>query len=173
MAVEWKRIALAAAVAVLLARPALDQKMRYGVYVEPGPMDAVLLRDYEPESSLVVPETRIDKARFPVIDAHTHSFTNGATEKAVDDWVHAMDESGVQLSIVFTDAIGAEFDRQAELFLKRHPGRFQVYCSLDLNGYDQPGFSERSVRELERCRETVGCTPTTRVSTPCGRNAQS
>jgi len=151
MAVEWKRIALAAAVAVLLARPALDQKMRYGVYVEPGPMDAVLLRDYEPESSLVVPETRIDKARFPVIDAHTHSFTNGATEKAVDDWVHAMDESGVQLSIVFTDAIGAEFDRQAELFLKRHPGRFQVYCSLDLNGYDQPGFSERSVRELERC----------------------
>ena len=69
----------------------------------------------------------------------------------VDDWVHTMDESGVQLSIVFTDAIGAEFDRQVELFLKRHPGRFQVYCSLDLNDYDRPGFSERAVRELERC----------------------
>jgi hypothetical protein len=151
MAVKWARIAVAAAVAVLLAKPALDQKMRYGVYVEPGPMDGVLLKDYKPESSLVVPETRIDKARFPVIDAHTHSFMNGATEKEVDDWVRSMDESGIQLSIVFTDAIGAEFDRQAELFLKRHPGRFQVYCSLDLNGYDQPGFSERSVRELERC----------------------
>ena len=81
MAVKWKRIALAAAVAVLLARPALDKKMRYGVYVEPGPMDAILLKNYKPESSLVVPETRIEKARFPVIDVHTHSFMNGATDK--------------------------------------------------------------------------------------------
>jgi len=134
--------------AVLLARPALDQKMRYGVYVEPGPMDAVLLRDYEPESSLVVRKRGSTKPVFPSSMRTRIHLPTAQTEKAVDDWVHAMDESGVQLSIVFTDAIGAEFDRQAELFLKRHPGRFQVYCSLDLNGYDQPGFSERSVREL-------------------------
>ena len=79
MSVELERIVFAAAVALLLAKPALDQTMRYGVSVEPGPIDGVLLKDYKPESSLVVPETRIDKARFPVIDAHAHSFMNGAT----------------------------------------------------------------------------------------------
>ena len=118
---------------------------KYGVPVTGGPMDGILLKDYRPASSLVVPVTEVKKARFPAIDVHSHSSMNGIRTRAdVDAWVKTMDEVGIEMSVVFTGASGAEFDRQAELFLKRHPGRFQVYCSLDLNGYDQPGFSERS-----------------------------
>lgn len=42
--------------------------MKYGVYVGPGPMDSILLKDYAPESTLVVPQAPLTKARFPVID---------------------------------------------------------------------------------------------------------
>jgi predicted TIM-barrel fold metal-dependent hydrolase len=61
-----------------------------------------------------------------------------------------MDEAGVETAIVYTDAIGAEFDRQADLFLS-YGKRFQVYCSFDNTHIDAPDYSQRAVRELERC----------------------
>ena len=126
---------------------------RFGVRVQPGPMDSVLLKDYQPESSLVVPATRVDKARFPVIDVHSHTGQSRIkTAKDVDDWVRTMDAVGIETSIVFTGATGAEFDRQAELFLSRYPKRFQVWCSLDTKDLDAPDYSQRVVRELERCQ---------------------
>ncbi len=136
--------------AVLAAQP--QETVKYGVKVQPGPMDAVLLKDYRPESSLVVPETRVGKARFPVIDVHTHTFmSNIRTPADVDDWVRTMDEVGIEKSIVFTGATGEEFARQVELYLKRHPDRFQLWCSIDTRDIDAPDCPERVVRELERC----------------------
>ena len=124
---------------------------KYGVKVQPGPMDSVLLKDYAPESSLVVPETRVAKARFPVIDIHAHTGQSQVRTAAdVDAWVRTMDEVGVETTIVFTGATGPEFDRQAELF-SRYPKRFQLWCSLDTNDLESPDYPQRAVRELERC----------------------
>jgi uncharacterized protein len=134
-----------------IAVSAFEQTVKYGVSVGPGPMDSILLKDYQPESSLVVPETFLAKARFPVIDSHTHSSMNGLSADQVAAWVRTMDETGVAVSVVFTDAIGKEFDRQADLY-QRHPGRFAVYCSLDLADFDAPDFQSRAVAELERCQ---------------------
>ncbi len=128
------------------------ETVKYGVKVQPGPMDKVLLKDYRPESSLVVPETHIQKARFPVIDVHTHtSMSNIRTPADVDAWVRTMDEVGIEKSVVFTGAIGDEFARQAELYLKRYPDRFQLWCAIDTRDIDAPDYPERVVRELERC----------------------
>ena len=134
------------------AAPRKAATAKYGVEVQAGPMDAVLLKDYTPESSLVVPETKVAKARVPVIDVHSHSDMSGIrSPEDVDAWVRTMDEVGVERSVVFTGATGAEFDRQADLFLARHPGRFQVWCSLDTSALDAPGYPERAVAELVRC----------------------
>jgi predicted TIM-barrel fold metal-dependent hydrolase len=128
--------------------------VKYGVYVESGPMDSVLLKDYQPESSLVVPETSVAKARFPAIDVHAHSLMNNVkTAGDVAEWVRVMDEVGIDRTVVFTDAIGEEFDRQADLFLKPYPGRFLLFCSLDTSDPGAPGYSERAVRELVRCHQ--------------------
>ena len=110
----------------------------------------VLLKDYHPASSLVIPVTHVQKARFPAIDFHAHSAFNGATREAVDKWLRLMDEAGVETAIVYTDAIGAEFDRQADLFLS-YGKRFQVYCTFDNTNINAPDYRERVVRELERC----------------------
>lgn len=80
---------------------------KYGVPVKGGPMDAILLKDYTPASSLVVPATEVKKARFPVIDVHSHSSMNGIRTRAdVDAWVRTMDEVGIEMSVVFTGASG-------------------------------------------------------------------
>lgn len=125
--------------------------MKYGVPVRSGPMDNLLVKDYRPASSLVVPSTEVAKARFPVIDVHAHSSMNDATTRAgVDAWVRTMDETGVEMSVVFTGASGAEFDRQAELFLGAYPKRFQVWYMPDTSNPEAPDFTARAVAELER-----------------------
>ncbi len=127
-------------------------EVKYGVTVQPGPMDTLLLKDYAPASSLVVPRTHVAKARFPVIDVHSHSSMNQMkTVGDVEAWVRRMDQVGVELSVVFTEATGAGFDRQADLFLKPHPDRFQVYCGIDVTAIDAEDYPARAVRELERC----------------------
>ncbi len=135
----------------LVAAAAILAQTKFGVSVKPGPMDSVLLKDYAPDSSVVAPETKVDKARFPVIDVHTHtSQSHIKTSADVADWVKTMDETGVETTIVFTGATGAEFDRQAELF-KPYGKRFQVWCSLEGGDVNASDWPERAARELERC----------------------
>lgn len=125
--------------------------VKFGVPVVAGPMDSILLKDYKPDSSLVTPRTRVEKARYPVIDVHSHSsMSNIKTPEDVAAWVRTMDETGIEMSVVFTEATGADFDRQAALFLA-YPKRFQVYAGIDTSNFEAPGFSERAAAELERC----------------------
>ena len=44
---------------------------KFGVEVTGGPMDKVLLKDYDPKPTLVVPQTSVPKARYPAVDVHT------------------------------------------------------------------------------------------------------
>ena len=139
--------------AVLLAGLAQAQvpAIKYGVPIQTGPMDSVLLKDYQPESSLVLPETRMSKARFPVIDVHSHDFmSNIKTAQDVADWVKTMDTVGIETSVVFIEATGQEFENRAKLFLA-YQGRFQVWCGLDTKDFDKPGYSQRAAAEVERC----------------------
>jgi uncharacterized protein len=127
------------------------QVMKYGVPVVSGPMDSILLKDYAPQSSLVVPITKVDKARFPVVDVHAHSDMCGIkTREDAASWVRTLDQVGVETSVVFTDAVGEDFDVQAQLF-KPFGKRFIVFCSMDARNISAPDYSVRVVRELERC----------------------
>lgn len=135
-----------AAMAVATACKQAPETVKYGVPVKPGPMDSLLLKDYAPASSLVTPRTRIDKARFPVIDVHSHASMSAIKTRAdVDAWVKTMDEAGVEMSVVFTEADGADFDRLAELFLGAHPRRFQVWYTPKVSS-----LPSNAVAELER-----------------------
>ena len=112
-------------------------------------MGAIPLKDYAPDSSLIVPEHHPPKARFAAIDVHSHAYAK--TPQEVAAWVRTMDQVGVQTSVILTGATGAEFDRLVELFLKAHPGRFQLYCGLETKGIEAPDYSQRAVAELVRC----------------------
>lgn len=138
--------------ALLRAQPPKPPVVKFGIPVKPGPMDSLRLKDYTPESSLVVPNTRLAKPRFPAIDMHSHSSMSGIKTPAdVDAWVKTMDEVGIEVSVVFTEAIGLEFDRQADLFLKKYPKRFQVWCGIDTKDIEAPDYPQRAAKELERC----------------------
>jgi predicted TIM-barrel fold metal-dependent hydrolase len=116
----------------------------------PTPPDQLLLQDYRPSSIYKTPRTRVEKARFPVIDMHSHAYARNARE--VDQWVKTMDAVGLTRSVVLSGATGKEFD-DAKALHARHPSRFELWCGIDYAGFDQPGFGPAAIAELERCRK--------------------
>jgi predicted TIM-barrel fold metal-dependent hydrolase len=110
--------------------------------------DQLLLKDYQPRPIFNVPQTRVERARFPVIDVHSHAYAKNEAE--VDRWVRTMDTVGIERTVILTGAIGKRFDDLVALY-HRHQSRFELWCGVDYTGFDQPGYGPGAVAELERC----------------------
>jgi len=113
--------------------------------------ETLLLKDYRPRSIYKIPVTEVAKAKFPVIDMHSHPYAK--TPAQIDEWVRNMDEVGIEKTIILTMATGAEFDGIYRQYAK-HGDRFEMWCGLDFAGYNQPGFASSVVKELKRCCQT-------------------
>jgi len=112
--------------------------------------ETILLKDYRPKSIYKIPVTEIAKAKYPIIDMHSHPYAKTALE--IDEWVRNMDEVGVEKTIILTMATGAEFNDICSKYVQ-HPDRFEMWCGFDFAGYDKPGFGASAVKELERCQQ--------------------
>jgi uncharacterized protein len=112
--------------------------------------ETILLKDYRPKSIYKIPVTEIAKAKFPIIDMHSHPYAK--TEREIDDWVKNMDEVGIEKTIILTMATGAEFKEISRKYSK-HAERFEMWCGFDFTGYDKPGFGPAAVSELQHCRD--------------------
>jgi len=110
--------------------------------------ETLLLKDFRPKSVYNVPQTKIDKARYPAIDMHAHDYAK--TPEQVAEWIRAMDAAGVEKAVILTMAVGKEFDEIYSRYAK-YPERFEVWCGFDYTGYDKPDFGPAAVKELERC----------------------
>ncbi|MEX2232930.1 MAG: amidohydrolase family protein [Cyclobacteriaceae bacterium] len=107
------------------------------------------MKDFKPVSLFNIPVTPIEKAKFPVIDMHTHG-RYAKTREEVEAWVKVMDATGVEKAIVLTQAHGQEFDKLVDLY-SPYPNRFELWCGFDYTGYDKPGYGPEAVKELVRC----------------------
>jgi predicted TIM-barrel fold metal-dependent hydrolase len=106
------------------------------------------LKDYRPVSIYKIPQTKIVKARYPVIDFHSHDYPK--TDSQLDEWVRTMDEVGIAKSIILSYSTGARFDSIVEKY-KRYKNRFDIWCGFDYTGYEKPGWQQHALAELERC----------------------
>ena len=76
--------------------------------VESANAETILQKDWKPRSRFKLQTTEIDKAKFPVIEMHAHHYTENS--KDVAERVKVMDQVGIEKSVVYTQATGAEFD---------------------------------------------------------------
>ncbi len=106
------------------------------------------LKDFRPVSIYKIPHTKIEKARYPVIDFHSHDYPENDAE--VDKWVKTMDETGIAKTMILTYTTGASFDSVVTKY-SRYKDRFDIWCGFDYTGADKPGWSQKAVAELERC----------------------
>lgn len=108
----------------------------------------ILLKDYNPVSIYKIPATEVNKAKYQAIDMHTHVY--GRDREGIKKWIKAMDECGIEKSIVFTGATGARFDSIYNLY-SEYSNRFEIWCGFDYSGFEQPGYGPEAAKELERC----------------------
>ncbi len=120
--------------------------------------------EYDPPSTLVVPENPVSRARYPFVDVHNHQF--GMPDQDLVELTAAMDELNMAVMVNLSGrgfrrlelAEGKiSFDLQEGEFLQRAvenvrqnaPGRFLVFTNIRLQGIDEPGWIERTLRQLE------------------------
>ena len=136
-----------------------------GAFAEAAPINAQVkspegagkmkldLSEFQPKSMLHVPETKVSRARFPVIDVHTHlSFRAkslngvGLGEKveflaAPDTVLPIMDRKNIRMMVNLTGSSGSGLNEVIERFQKPHPDRF-VTCTEPL--WDQSNRADYS-----------------------------
>jgi uncharacterized protein len=112
------------------------------------PVSDLKLKDYRPASIYKVPATTIPKAKYPVIDFHSHDYATTPAE--LDAWVKTMDEAGIAKTIILSGAVGNSFDSVVTEYA-RYKDRFEIWCGFDFRDCEAPGWQERAVNELVRC----------------------
>jgi predicted TIM-barrel fold metal-dependent hydrolase len=106
------------------------------------PMTAgLLLRDWRPESKLVVPGHPIDRARFPAVDAHNHlgrwlsswvgDDPDAWTVPDVEDLLTLMETCNLRAIVNLDGRWGAELEENLDRYDRAHPGRFATFCHVD------------------------------------------
>ena len=113
----------------------------------PNP-NTILLKDYRPQSIYKVPVTHIEKAKYPIIDMHSHPYAK--TDAEITAWLKTMDAVNVEKTIILTMATGKEFD---DIKRKYSNDRFELWCGLDFTGYKTPAFPDSAAKELTRCHD--------------------
>ncbi len=114
------------------------------------PAETVTLSSFRPVSIYKVPQTNIAKAKYPVIDFHSHDYP--ATDADVAVWVKRMDEMNIEKTLILTYSTGARFDSLVEKYAP-YKDRFEVWCGFDYTGHETPGWQKHAIAELERCHQ--------------------
>ena len=110
--------------------------------------DTLKLKDFRPVSIYKIPITLVEKAKYPVIDLHTHDYPK--TDAGVDEWIVTMNKKGIAKSTILSYSTGAAFDSVVTKY-SRYKDRFEIWCGFDYTGYGTPGWEKHAVAELERC----------------------
>jgi len=107
------------------------------------------IEEYEPKSTLVVPEHKPPRAKYPFIDVHNHQDRDMSQADAAR-LVADMDRINLRVMVNLSGGQGAEFEKGYRNLAGRYPGRFIVFANLDFSGIEAPGWGDRAAAQLER-----------------------
>jgi predicted TIM-barrel fold metal-dependent hydrolase len=123
--------------------------------VDPSLAD-LRLRDYRPRSMLRVQEHRVERARFPVVDAHNHLgrwLTKEWAAPDVGELLALMEFRNIHAIVNLDGRWDDDLEANLERYDRAHPGKFATLCQLDWREVASPGFAERLVVSLRRSRD--------------------
>ncbi len=127
----------------------------------PQAKPALALSDYEPRSMLHVPETKVERSRFPVIDVHAHlswsaglGREGGPKHTATPAEVLAvMDRKNIRMMVNLTGGHGEALKETVRYWQAPHPDRFLVFTEPCWNRCAEAGYSKIQADELARARQ--------------------
>ena len=131
----------------------------------PEPATASLpLKDFQPRSMLHVPETHVPRAKFPVIDIHTHLCFAAKQERGVplseerthlaptSELLEVMEHSNIQLLVNVTGGMGAGLRDSVQRYDRAHAGRFLTFTEPWWPRAADSGYAQFQADELVRAK---------------------
>ncbi len=131
-----------------------------------GPQAVPLeLKDFQPRSMLVVPSTKVPRARFPVIDFHTHL---GFSAKGVagvphgeerrfaappEELLPVMDRVNLRTMVNLTGGVGSGLEESVRRYQTAHPDRFLTFTEPLWSQANQPSYPREQADDIERAHK--------------------
>jgi predicted TIM-barrel fold metal-dependent hydrolase len=111
---------------------------------------SVSIEDYEPKSTLRVPEHKLTRAKFPFIDVHNHQ-RELAPDK-LDKLVQDMDSLNMRILInsPVSGGQGKWLADAVKAMKGKDPARFAVMTNIDYNNLEDPNYGTRVAAQLEK-----------------------
>jgi len=110
---------------------------------------ALTIQEYKPTSTLVVPEHPVPRAKFPVIDVHSHH-ADVPTGQRLDALVAEMDALNLQVLVNLSGGTGERLKSGlAAIKASRHAARMVFFANLDFGDLEQSGYGQRAAARLE------------------------
>jgi predicted TIM-barrel fold metal-dependent hydrolase len=103
--------------------------------------------EYQPKSTLVTKEHKIERAKFPFIDIHSHHWN--PTPEEVDRLVKEMDTINLRVMVNLSGGTGEVLKRTVAVMKGRYPDRFVVFANMSYDDLNTPGFGKRVAARLE------------------------
>ena len=125
----------------------------------------IYLSEFQPKSMLQVPETKIERAKFPVIDVHTHMTfaavnTNGVpmSEKMKflaepADILAVMDRRNIHTLVDLTGGFGQGLVDTVQKYHVPHPDRFIIFTEPWYPKSNQPGYAQFQADAIEKAHK--------------------
>jgi predicted TIM-barrel fold metal-dependent hydrolase len=126
-----------------------------------SPLD---LTQFEPRSMLQVAETKVPRARFPVIDIHTHLSWAARSEKGVSlvgdrnfivppaDLLAVMDRRNLRTMVNLTGGYGEGLRQAVAKYDKAHPGRFLTFTEPMWARAKEPGYGKAQADAIQQAK---------------------
>src|SRR5215217_5269823 len=110
---------------------------------------SVSIEEYEPKSTLVVPQHQLTRAKFPFIDVHNHQ--RDVTPEKLKQLIKDMD--GLNMRILINSPVGGgqgKWVANAVTAMKAQDSkRFAAMTNIDYAKLDEPDYPARAARQVE------------------------
>ncbi len=123
------------------------------------------LSDFQPRSMLHVPETKVSRSRYPVIDIHTHLSVTAKTDNGVgigeamkyfapvEALLTLMDRKNIHVMVNLTGGAGKGLEEAIRKFQQPYPERFVTFTEPWWERTNQQGYSQFQADEIVRSQQ--------------------
>lgn len=129
------------------------------------PPPPISIGDFQPQPQLKVASTDIVRAKFSVVDVHSHFWIRLKHDSdSLEQFVAMMDRNNIALSVSLDGTLGQQLDDHMEYLWSNHKNRFLIFTNIDWKGTgkqddpttwacNQPGFAKKIAFDLAEAKK--------------------
>jgi predicted TIM-barrel fold metal-dependent hydrolase len=103
--------------------------------------------EYNPTSTLVVPEHPLSSAKYPFIDVHSHQFRMATQD--LSELIKEMDKMNMAIMINLSGGSGERLNQAIDNVQNNYPNRFGIFANVSFDGVGNKGWGEAAAKQLE------------------------